>query len=147
MHASDRNEKRPELARSLDAGAVDTDIAALSAEHPDSFDAVVDAAGVPEVIQQGLDTVRRGGKLMVFGVAPQEARVQFSPFRIYTDEITVIGSMAMLYTSVRAIALLRSGIAQTEPLLTHTFALDEFEDAPAAMRAGDGLQVQVPPSQ
>ena len=83
---------------------------------------------------------------MVFGVAPEEARVEVSPFRIYNDEITLVGSMAVLFTFVQAIELLRSGAVQTEPLLTHTFPLDEFPDALAAMRAGEGLKVQVLPN-
>src|SRR5947209_2674186 len=69
----DRNEGRLELARSLGATEVETDIRALASEHPDGFDCVVDATGVAPVIQQGFDAVRRGGKLMVFGVAPQQA--------------------------------------------------------------------------
>ena len=142
----DRNQRRLELARSLGASAVETDVRALSGDHPDGFDCVVDATGVAAVIQQGLDAVRRGGKLMVFGVAPQEARVEISPFRIYNDEITLVGSMAVLYTFVQAIELLRAGAVQTEPLLTHTFALEDFGDALKAMRAGEGLKVQVLPN-
>ena len=60
----DRNEGRLELARSLGATEVETDIRALASEHPDGFDCVVDATGVAPVIQQGFDAVRRGGKLM-----------------------------------------------------------------------------------
>ncbi len=142
----DRNERRLELARSLGAAAVDTEVGQAASAHRDGFDCVVDATGVPAVVQQGLDAVRRGGKLMVFGVAPEAARVEVSPFRIYNDEITLIGSMAVLYTFVQAIELLRAGTVQTEPLLTHTFPLDRFEDALAAMRAGDGLKIQVLPN-
>ena len=80
------------------------------------------------------------------GVAPSEAKVEVSPFRIYNDEITLIGSMAVLYTFVQAIELLRNGVVQTEPLLTHTFPLDEFTDALDAMKAGEGLKVQVLPN-
>ena len=54
--------------------------------------------------------------------------------------------MAVLYTFVQAIELLRAGAVQTDPLLTHTFALDDFEDALGTMRAGDGLKVQVLPN-
>lgn len=142
----DRNERRLEIARSLGATLVDTDVKAAKREHPDGFDCVVDATGVPAVVQEGLAAVRRGGKLMVFGVAPEEARVEVSPFRIYNDEITLVGSMAVLYTFVQAIELLRGGSVQTEPLLTHTFPLDEFEDALAAMQAGEGIKVQVLPN-
>ncbi len=143
----DRNERRLSMARSLGASQVETEVsAALRDGGSDGFDCVVDATGVPEVVQQGLGAVRRGGKLMIFGVAPEEARVEISPFRIYNDEITLVGSMAVLFTFVQAIELLRSGAVQTEPLLTHTFPLDEFSDALAAMRAGEGLKVQVLPN-
>jgi 2-desacetyl-2-hydroxyethyl bacteriochlorophyllide A dehydrogenase len=143
----DRNERRLELARSLGAHAVETDVSAtVSNGQRDGFDSVIDATGVPVVVQQGLDAVRRGGKFMVFGVAPSEAKVEVSPFRIYNDEITLIGSMAVLYTFVQAIELLRNGVVQTEPLLTHTFPLDEFTDALDAMKAGEGLKVQVLPN-
>lgn len=138
----DRNERRLEIARALGADAVDTEIGAVAEA---GFDCVVDATGVAGVVQQGLGAVRRGGKLMIFGVAPQEARVEISPFRIYNDEITVLGSMAVLYTFVQAIELLRAGAVDTEPLLTHTFPLNDFEDALAAMRAGEGIKVQVLP--
>lgn len=140
----DRNEQRLEVASELGADAVETDVAA--AADGDGFDIVVDATGVPAVIQQGVDAVRRGGKLMIFGVAPEEARVEISPFRIYNDEVTVVGSMAVLYTFVQAIELLRGGTVQTDPLLTHTFPLDGFEDALASMRAGEGIKVQVMPN-
>jgi 2-desacetyl-2-hydroxyethyl bacteriochlorophyllide A dehydrogenase len=143
----DRNERRLELARSLGASAIQTDIEAAVSEFADGFNCVVDATGVPAVIQQGFDAVRRGGKVMIFGVAPQEARVAVSPFRIYNDEITVVGSMAVLYTFVQAIELLRAGAVNTEPMLTHTFPLDGFEDALAAMRSGEGLKVQVLPNE
>jgi threonine dehydrogenase-like Zn-dependent dehydrogenase len=142
----DRNEARLNIASSLGASAVETDVEAAVSSHGEGFDCVVDATGVPPVIQQGLDAVRRGGKVMIFGVAPDEARVEISPFRIYNDEITLVGSMAVLYTFVQAIELLRGGAVQTEPLLTHTFPLDGFEDALEAMRAGEGIKVQVLPN-
>ena len=107
---------------------------------------MVDATGVPPVVQQGLEAVRRGGTMMIFGVAPEDARTSISPFRIYNDEVTVIGSMAVLFTFVPAVELLRAGVVETEPLLTHTFPLEGFEDALKAMRGGEGVKVQVLPN-
>ena len=142
----DRNERRLAVARSLGAADVHTDVDDAVSAHAERFDAVIDATGVPEVVQQGLGAVRRGGRLMIFGVAPEEARVSISPFSIYNDEVTVIGSMAVLYTFAPAVELLRTGAVQTEPLLTHTFGLDEFETALEAMQAGTGIKVQVLPN-
>lgn len=142
----DRNEKRLEIARALGAGRVETSVEAARSGDRDGFDSVVDATGVPEVVQEGLGAVRRGGTMMIFGVVPEDARVRVSPFRIYNDEVSVIGSMAVLYTFAPAIELLRAGAVVTDPLLTHSFPLDGFEDALAAMRGGEGVKVQVLPN-
>jgi NADPH2:quinone reductase len=142
----DRNEERLGRARELGASAVHTSVADARGEVELGFDSVIDATGVPPVIEQGLDAVRRGGKLMVFGVAPDDARVPISPFRVYNDEITVLGSMAVLYTFQPAIELLRAGAVDAGALLTHCFALDDFEAALETMRRGEGVKVQVLPN-
>lgn len=142
----DRNERRLEVARSLGATATETSVAAAS-ELDGGFDAVVDATGVPQVVQEGLDAVRRGGKMMIFGVTPEDARVSVSPFRFYNDEITLVGSMAVLFTFQPAIELLRAGAIALEPLLTHTFPLNEFGEALDTMRRGEGVKVQVLPNE
>lgn len=142
----DRNERRLEVARSLGATATATSVAAAS-ELDGGFDAVVDATGVPQVVQEGLDAVRRGGKMMIFGVTPEDARVSVSPFRFYNDEITLVGSMAVLFTFQPAIELLRAGAIALEPLLTHTFPLNEFGEALDTMRRGEGVKVQVLPNE
>ena len=51
----------------------------------------------------------RGGRLLVFGVAPAEATISLSPFRVYNDEITVTGSMAILRSFGPAVELIGSG--------------------------------------
>lgn len=136
----DRNERRLEVARALGATGVESSVEAVRRGEPAGFDLVVDATGVAAVVDQGLGAARRGGTLLIFGVAPERARVSVSPFRVYNDEVTVIGSMAVLYTFAPAIELPRAGVVATEPLLTHSFPLERFEDALAAMRSGEGGQ-------
>lgn len=109
------------------------------------WDLVIDATGAVSAIEDGLGRVSRGGTFLVFGVAPAHATARFSPFRIYNDEITVIGSMAVLHSFGRAVELLASGAIDPEPLLTHRLPLDSYEDAIARVRAGEGLKVQLSP--
>jgi len=141
----DINEER--LGKAAELGFTDSapSIEALSAHRP-GFDKVIDATGVPAVIQQGLETVRKGGTLLIFGVAPPGAQVWLEPFRIYNEEITVIGSMAVLDSYDRALQLVAGGVIDTRAIVTHTYVLDEFEDAMEAARRGSGLKVQVLPS-
>jgi 2-desacetyl-2-hydroxyethyl bacteriochlorophyllide A dehydrogenase len=142
----DTNEARLERATELGVSAVAASVEEARADEELGFDIVIDASGAPPAIEQGLDAVRRGGKLMVFGVAPEDARVPFSPFRVYNDEITVLGSMAVLYTFQPAIELLRAGAVDADALLSHTFGLEEFERALETMRQGKGIKVQVLPN-
>ncbi len=137
------------LARAAQLGAYRThhDLQALLAEEPLGFDCVLDATGVAAAIEGAFSAVKRGGKLMIFGVAPQEARVSLSPFRIYNDEITVLGSMAVLHSFGAALELLGSGAIQTEALLTQALPLKDFPQALQAVRHGEGVKTQILPQE
>ncbi|MFF5986915.1 zinc-dependent alcohol dehydrogenase family protein [Prauserella flavalba] len=138
----DRNAARLPRATQLGAEAVVTDVAELNGEK---FDAAADCTGVVPAIEAAFDSLRRGGRLLVFGVAPEEARVALSPFRIYNDEITVVGSMAVLNSFGAALDLVAAGAIDTAALLTDTLPLERYPDALALMRSGSGLKVQVVP--
>lgn len=138
----DRNSERLRLAADLGAGATATDTADIA---PGTFDAAVDVTGAPPAIEAAFDALGKGGRLLVFGVADENARVSLSPFRIYNEEITVVGSMAVLNSFGAAVDLIASGSIETAPLLTHALPLEEFPEALAMMRAGTGVKVQVVP--
>lgn len=137
----DRNEARLGRATQLGAVGVGTDVAELD----ERFDAAVDCTGAAPAIEAAFDSLRRGGRLLVFGVAPAEARVSLSPFRIYNDEIKIVGSMAVLNSYGAALDLVASGAIDTDALLTDTLPLEEFSAALDLMRSGAGLKVQVLP--
>src|ERR1700733_6569092 len=134
----DRISERLDIASALGAR--------VAAEAGDQYDIAVDATGVPALIEQGFAALRRGGRLLIFGVATGDAVIRLSPFRIYNDEITVIGSMAVLNSFGAAITAIADGAVQTEPLLGAPFALDDFPAALAHVRAGRGIKTQVLPA-
>ncbi|WP_329071368.1 zinc-dependent alcohol dehydrogenase family protein [Amycolatopsis sp. NBC_01480] len=138
----DRNAGRLPRATGLGATAVAEDVSALDGEL---YDAAVDCTGAAPAIESAFDALRRGGRLLVFGVAPAEARVALSPFRIYNDEITIVGSMAVLNSYANALDLVAKGYVDTEALITDTLPLEQYPDALAKMRSGSGLKIQVLP--
>jgi 2-desacetyl-2-hydroxyethyl bacteriochlorophyllide A dehydrogenase len=138
----DRNASRLPRATDLGATAVAEDVSALDGEL---YDAAVDCTGAAPAIEAAFDALRRGGRLLVFGVAPAEARVALSPFRIYNDEITIVGSMAVLNSYASALDLVSKGFIDTEALITDTLPLEQYPDALAKMRGGSGLKIQVLP--
>jgi threonine dehydrogenase-like Zn-dependent dehydrogenase len=107
---------------------------------------VIDATGVASVIEAAFTAVKRGGKFMLFGVAPQEARIALSPFRIYNDEITIVGSMAVLYSFQAALDLMRGSVINTEAMLTAALPLEDFARALAMVRRGEGIKTQIVPN-
>ncbi len=138
----DRNTSRLGRAKDLGAVAVAGDVKDLDDEK---FDAAADCTGAAPAIEAAFDSLQRGGRLLVFGVAPAEARVALSPFRIYNDEITVVGSMAVMNSFGAALDLVADGAVDTGALLTDTLPLERYPDALALMRSGAGLKVQVLP--
>ena len=83
---------------------------------------------------------------MVFGVAPQEAKVALSPFRIYNEEISIIGSMAILNSYQQAVDLVSNGAIDTATMLTSALPLESFSKALNIVRHGEGVKTQILPN-
>jgi 2-desacetyl-2-hydroxyethyl bacteriochlorophyllide A dehydrogenase len=138
----DRKAARLDAATAVDAAAVAADASEFGSRL---FDVAVDATGVPAAIEAAFRSLERGGRLLIFGVTSGDAAISLSPFRIYNDEITVLGSMAVLNSFGAAADLMASGVIDTGPLLGQPFGLDEFPEALASVRNGEGIKVQVTP--
>ncbi len=94
---------------------------------PYGFEVVADATGVPSVIEQTFAYVKPGGKIWVFGVSAEEARVPFSPYEVFRKDLKVIGSFALNKTFHEAVALVQGGGVELAPLISHTLPLSEFQ--------------------
>ncbi|MFD9814283.1 zinc-dependent alcohol dehydrogenase family protein [Streptomyces sp. NPDC059080] len=139
----DVNEDRLAVAVRLGADATATDAAAL--ERPGGWETVIDCTGAVPAIEDGLTRVRRGGTFQQFGVAPSAAKASFSPFQVYNDEITIVGSMAVLHSFGRAVDLMAKGVIDADTMLTHRFGLADFATALDTFRAGTGRKIQIHP--
>ena len=142
----DVNAQRLMCAEQLGATRTYTDIQQALADEPLGFNCVIDATGVPAVIEKAFMVVKRGGKFMVFGVASHDARISLSPFRIYNDEITIIGSMAVLFSFQAALDLISGGMINTQAMLTTALPLQDFPSALDMVRQGKGIKTQVLPN-
>ena len=140
----ERNPKRHDLAKRLAADRIA--VSADELERPQGWDVVIDATGVVPAIEDGIRRVARGGTFLMFGVANADATATFSPFRIYNDEIKIVGSMAVLHSFERALSLLAKGVIDCESMITNRFKLDEYQTAIDTFLAGSGLKVQVAPT-
>lgn len=139
----DLNESRLETARILGCDAAVTTADAL--DRPRGWDAVIDCTGVVAAIEDGLSRVGRGGTFLQFGVTAEKAEATFSPYRVYNEEVTITGSMAVLHSFERAGELFAAGVLRPDVMISHRFPLDQYPEALAQFQAGIGRKIQVQP--
>jgi len=140
----DINPARQERARSVFGfDVVGASLDDVREHAPRGFDNVIEATGVTKVAEMAIDAVKRRGKLLLFGVCPPGEKAAYDAFKIYNEEITVLGSMAVLNSYGSAIDLLNAGAVDTGKMVTHSFDIDDFPEALDLVRKGGGLKVQI----
>ncbi|MFF4565837.1 zinc-dependent alcohol dehydrogenase family protein [Streptomyces sp. NPDC001435] len=139
----DVNPARLETARLLGASASAANADEL--ERPRGWDVVVDATGNAAAIQDGLDRVAKAGTFLQFGVADHATRVAIDPYRIYNQEITITGSMAVLHSFERAAELFANGVLDPEVFISDRIPLDRYPQALDQFAAGVGRKIVVVP--
>jgi len=139
----DINPSRLEIARAFGFDVVGASLDEVRHVAPRGFDNVIEATGKTKVAELAIDAVIRRGKLLLFGVCPPGEKASYDAFKIYNEEISILGTMAVLNSYGPAIDILNSGAIDTERMVSDTYTLDQFPEAVAHVRAGKGLKVQV----
>lgn len=139
----DTNPARLETAAQIDGIATVTSADELARAR--GWDVVIDCTGAEAAIQDGLGRVGKGGTFLQFGVASQDTRATVEPFRIYRQEITVTGSMAVRHSFERAGELFTAGVLRPDLFISHRFPLARYAEALAQFRAGVGRKVLITP--
>jgi threonine dehydrogenase-like Zn-dependent dehydrogenase len=90
--------------------------------------------------------VKHSGRAGCLAWRGADATATFSPFRVYNDEIKIVGSMAVLHSFERALSLLVKGVIDCQAMITAQFTLDDDAKAIDTFLAGSGLKTQVSPT-
>jgi L-iditol 2-dehydrogenase len=93
-------------------------------------DVVLEAAGSEAALPLSLDLARRGGSVVLMGIAGGSRRMFMEADVFALKDLRVDGVFA--YTTqnfAEALRLIESGRMDVRPLVTHRFALQEFEKA------------------
>jgi L-iditol 2-dehydrogenase len=144
---SEPGEERRRIALRLGAEVVvdprsdDVVKAALDATGGVGLDRVVEAVGRPATVQQAMQMARRGGTVVVMGVADRSAEIPIRPYDLYERQLTLRGSFIRNFDFQRAVRLL--GRLELESLVTAEFALDRLPEAIETVAAGKGLKTVV----
>jgi len=143
-------ESRRDLAAELGADhtvdPMDVDVSEAIDDLVGPVDLVAEAVGLEATIQQALGLSGPGGSTLVFGVPPEDATVEISPFDIFYDELTITGSFSLTpHAFERAVTLLQNGRIDVEPLITDEFSLSEIDVAFDRMERNEGLKKIIEP--
>ncbi|MBO8138168.1 MAG: zinc-dependent alcohol dehydrogenase family protein [Desulfotomaculum sp.] len=141
----DLAEEKLAAAQKLGAHKTFAGTAGLKEQYPLGFDIVIDATGVPSVIEKMFEFAGNKAKILQFGCAPKDAKVSVSPFDIYNKDWEILGSMALLFTFHPALNLLKNGVVTSGVLTTKEISLDEFPDYLSKPKDKNDLKVLVRP--
>ncbi|MET8681553.1 zinc-dependent alcohol dehydrogenase family protein [Streptomyces sp. NPDC004647] len=114
-------------------------------DRPRGWDVVIDATGNQAAIQDGLGRVAKAGTFLQFGVSDYATRATIEPYRIYNQEITITGSMAVLHSYERAAGLFAAGVLDPEIFISHRLPLEQYPQALDQFRSGQGRKIVVEP--
>ena len=135
------------FARWLDAtaaGNVVEEIRGLTAGR--GADVVVEATGRPEVWEQAVDAVGRGGSVVFFGGCAPGTSIRLDTRRAHYEELALLGAFHHTPGTIRrAVEALESGALVPDSLITHRMRLDEVGRALDLMARGEALKVLIEP--
>jgi 2-desacetyl-2-hydroxyethyl bacteriochlorophyllide A dehydrogenase len=133
------------LATAEKLGCSQTAVSADELGRPAGWDVVVDATGNAAAIQDGLERVAKAGTFLQFGVSDYATTATISPYRIYNQEITITGSMAVLHSFERAADLFATGVLDPQVFISHRMPLAQYPQALEQFAAGQGRKIVVLP--
>ncbi|GAA0229442.1 zinc-dependent alcohol dehydrogenase family protein [Cryptosporangium japonicum] len=139
----DLNPERLKTAQLL--GVTGTAASADEFDRPRGWELVIDATGNINAIQDGLGRVGKAGTFLQFGVSDYAARATIEPYKIYNQEITITGSMAVLHSFERAAELFATGVLDPDVFISDRLPLDSYAAALDQFAAGKGRKIEVIP--
>jgi len=144
VYMTDKIPARLELARRMGAdwcGHPDEDDAtgAIAAEEPLLLDYVFECCGQQEAVDQAIELLKPGGKLLMIGI-PETDRISFEIDKMRRKEICFQNVRRQNECTGPTLDLMASGAFDAMPMVTHHFP---FEDTQAAFDLvtayGDGV--------
>jgi L-iditol 2-dehydrogenase len=140
---TDLIQERLDLARKLGADYVVNPAAtalALALEKafgPPRADAIIECAGVPATARDAVRVARKGSRIVIAGVFAEEVPVNLG--LVQDRELELVGTLMYAEGDFpTALALVRDGRVQVEPLITHRFPLGQAAKAFATADSRQG---------
>ena len=106
----------------------------------EGFDVGMEMSGVPSAFQNLLENMNHGGKVALLGIPPSNTAIDWNQVIFKGLEIKGVYGREMFETWYKMVAMLQSGL-DLSPILTHQFAVEDYEKGFAAMLSGQSGKV------
>jgi 2-desacetyl-2-hydroxyethyl bacteriochlorophyllide A dehydrogenase len=140
-------EEKRDIAKSLNAHTLDPTKVDVVSEIKKltkiGVDIAIEAVGGADTVKIAIDSVRRGGKILIFGVSSEKDLINLSPFLVYYKELSIFGSFVNPYTNTRAIELIARKRIDVKKIISHRFPLLEINKAVEMGLSGKALRVVI----
>ena len=143
---TDVNDYRLDLARKMGAsvalnvtsGSLDQTMEDLGMEE--GFDVGMEMSGNPSAFRDMLRTMHHGGKIALLGIPAEEMAIDWNQVIFKGLELKGIYGREMFETWYKMSSMLQSGL-NIEPIITHRFPLEDYEQAFQLMESGQSGKV------
>jgi 2-desacetyl-2-hydroxyethyl bacteriochlorophyllide A dehydrogenase len=92
-------------------------------------DVSIECVGSISTSKEAMDTVNKGGRVLIFGVAKPSSNIYLDIHKLYSNEISVFGSFTNPYENLNALDLLSQKKFSPLSLISHEFPLEKTEEA------------------
>jgi threonine 3-dehydrogenase len=143
---TDVNEYRLDLARKMGATRAvnvknESLVDAMGAlGMTEGFDVGLEMSGNPQAFNDMVKMMNHGGHIAVLGIPPAETALDWNQVIFKGLVIKGIYGREMFETWYKMIAMLQSGL-NISPVVTHRFAVDEYQEAFETMASGQSGKV------
>lgn len=103
---------------------------------PRGYAMIIDATGVPSVVERAIPLLEPLGAFIAFGVCPMDSSITVNPFLLYHKEWRLIGSYALQKTMPQSVSMLREGKLDLSPLIGEVITIDQMPERFADFVAG-----------
>jgi len=131
VYGIDRIEKRVEFAKEIGADVVfnteKVPVKEIKDNLPEKVDVVFECSGFPGLMEESINWVKRGGRIVFIGMGEDFMNINIS--KVTIDEIKISGLFRYVNTYKKAIEMLRGNKISLKSFISKKFSLENVKEA------------------
>ena len=108
-------------------------------------DIVIECVGTELSVAQAFSVTKRGTRVVLFSVPKAGATYSLDLGDVYKKELTICGSFINPDTQGRAVEMINNGRILLEPIITHSYGVEQLEEGILKQMSKDSIKVIIEP--